>query len=165
MSMTYLTSMKSKDRSSKAGAIIVGPDNEIRSTGFNSPCRGVDDSREDIHERPKKYAFFEHAERNAFYNAARIGVSCKGAKLYVNWCPCVDCARAIVQSGITEVIVHKEHPNNHSERWMDSMIMSKEMFSECGIVFREWSGVLVSPMIIAHGEIHKNPLDSDTDFS
>lgn len=160
MSMTYLSAMKSKDRSTKVGAVIVGPDNEVRSTGFNSPCRGIDDSRSDIHVRPLKYSFFEHAERNAIYNAARIGVSCKGSKIYVTWCPCVDCARSIIQSGITEVVVHKENPNNTSERWIESLILAKEMFSACGIKFREWSGRLVNPQIICGGQIHQNPLDA-----
>lgn len=159
MSLTYLTAMKSKDRSTKVGAVIVGPDNEVRSTGYNSPCRGIDDTREDIHERPLKYSFFEHGERNAIYNAARIGVSCKGARIYVTWCPCVDCARAIIQSGITEVVVHKENPNNNSERWRESMLLSKEMFAACGVKFREWSGSLVEPMIVSGGAIHENSLD------
>ena len=55
---------------------------------------------------PEKYQWTEHAERNAIYNAARNGVALEGARLYLNWggCPCSDCARAIIQVGIQEVI-------------------------------------------------------------
>lgn len=145
--------MKSKDQSTKVGAVIVGPDNEIRSTGFNSPCRGIDDTRPEIHERPLKYSYFEHAERNAIYNAARIGVPLKGSRIFVTWCPCVDCARAIVQSGITEVIAHKENPNNDSPRWIDSLNAAKAMFSECGVAYREWSGSVPELQIVNGGNV------------
>jgi dCMP deaminase len=165
MSMAYLTAMKSKDQSTRVGAIIVGPDNEVRSTGYNSPCRGVDDSRDDIHERPLKYSYFEHSERNAIYNAARIGVSCKGSRMYVTWCPCVECARAVIQSGIKELIVHKENPNNDSSRWADSMGIAKDMFADCGVLFREWSGNLVMPMAINGGNICDINIDSPPDVT
>ncbi len=161
MSGAYLAAMKSKDRSTKVGAVIVGPDNEQRSTGYNSPVRGIDDDREDIHERPKKYAFFEHAERNAIYNAARMGLSLKGCRIYVPWCPCTDCARGIIQSGITEVITHAENPKNKvATRWEESIQYAKEMFSECGITMRMWSGSLIVPVMFNSGEIVTNPLDA-----
>ena len=60
---------KSKDRSTKVGAIIVGPDQGVRSTGFNGFPRGVNDNVDARHERPAKYLYTEHAERNAIYNA------------------------------------------------------------------------------------------------
>jgi dCMP deaminase len=155
MSQAYLASMKSKDRSTKVGAIIVGPDNEIRSTGYNSPVRGIDDNREDIHERPKKYAFFEHAERNAIYNAARMGVSIKGCKIYSPWCPCSDCARGIIQSGLTEIILHAEHPkNNVDSRWSESINYAKEMMADCGVSLRFWSGSIVTPVMFNSGIAH-----------
>lgn len=160
MSITYLTAMKSKDRSTKVGAVIVGPDNELRSTGFNSPCRGIADDRDDIHERPLKLSYFEHAERNAIYNAARIGVTCKGSKIYVTWCPCVDCARSIIQSGIKEVVAHKEMTDIESTLWGESFSLAKEMLSECGVTYREWSGSLVGPQMIRNGQVIQNPLDS-----
>ena len=68
---------KSKDIKTKIGAVIVGKDNEILSTGYNSFPRGLDDNVVQRQERPEKYFWFEHAERNAIYNAARIGVSLK----------------------------------------------------------------------------------------
>ncbi len=74
---------KSKDRRTKIGAVIVGPDNEIVSTGYNSFPRGIDDDVEERQVRPEKYYWFEHAERNSIYNAARIGVRLKDTKMYL----------------------------------------------------------------------------------
>jgi len=67
--------LKSKDKRTQIGAVIVGKGNEIVSTGYNSFPRNINDSIEERQVRPEKYYWFEHAERNAIYNAARIGVS------------------------------------------------------------------------------------------
>lgn len=83
MSLCYMVSIKSKDQSTKYGAVIVGPDHEIRSTGYNSFPRGVNDNLSERQKRPEKYLWFEHAERNAIYNAARMGTPLNGTTLYV----------------------------------------------------------------------------------
>ena len=107
MTMCYLAASRSQDSSTHAGAVIVRQDNSVVSTGYNSPPRGMNIG--DVpQERPHKYFYMEHGERNAIYNAAKHGTDLDGCKLYVNFLPCADCARAIVQSGISEVIVHKE---------------------------------------------------------
>lgn len=93
----------SKDRSTQVGAVIVGPDLEIRSTGYNGFPRGVCDDVDERHGRPQKYLWTEHAERNAIYNAARFGVSLKGCMMFATCRPCARCARAIVQVGITTI--------------------------------------------------------------
>ncbi|MBC8555659.1 MAG: dCMP deaminase family protein [Candidatus Brocadiales bacterium] len=106
MTIAYLAASRSTDQSTHVGAVIVTQDNAIVSTGYNGPVRGeVYDTPQ---ERPEKYLYIEHAERNAIYNAARHGTKLDQCKLYVNFLPCADCARAIVQSGITEVIAHTE---------------------------------------------------------
>lgn len=58
------------------------------------------------HKRPEKYQWVEHAERNAIYNAAREGITLKGSTAYLNWepVPCSDCARALIQAGIVEIV-------------------------------------------------------------
>lgn len=104
--MAHLVASKSKDKSTNVGAVIVGPDNEIRSTGYNNFPRGINDDVEERHGRPQKYEWTEHAERNAIYNAARIGVPVKGCTMYFNYepSPCADCARGIIQSGINKIV-------------------------------------------------------------
>jgi len=73
MSLSYLVAMKSKDPSTKIGAVIVGPDKEIRSTGYNGFVKGANDDVVEHYERPEKYYHFEHAERNAILLSARYG--------------------------------------------------------------------------------------------
>jgi dCMP deaminase len=95
----------SEDRDFSVGAVIVGPDLEIRATGYNGFPRGVqsqDDARFD-RKSGEKFFWIEHAERNAIYNAARSGAAICGCSIYVNRFPCADCARAIIQSGIKQV--------------------------------------------------------------
>lgn len=70
----------SKDTSAKKGRIIVGPDRLIRSTGYNGFVRGLDDDVAERNERPAKYIWTEHAERNAVYNAARLPEWCRSVK-------------------------------------------------------------------------------------
>jgi dCMP deaminase len=103
-------SIKSKDKT-KTSAIIVGNEHEIRSTGFNGMVRGMNESDPIKWEKPEKYHWVEHAERNAIYNAARMGNSVNGCTMYVSHFPCVDCARGIIQSGIVEVIISPKNIN------------------------------------------------------
>lgn len=118
----------SKDQSAKAGCVIVGPDRLIRATGFNGFVRGVDDERPERHARPAKYAWSEHAERNAIYNAARLGVRIEGCVCYVNWFPCIDCARAVVQSGIVRLVGLE--PDLNDAKWGPDFEFAREMFRE-----------------------------------
>jgi dCMP deaminase len=126
--------LKSKDESTQIGAVIVGIDNEILSTGYNSFPRGMDDSKIERQERPEKYFWFEHAERNAIYNAARIGVSLKNSTIYLtSGLPCMDCARGIVNSGIKIVWCKKECTTKNKEKWEESQMKSLQLLNECGI--------------------------------
>ena len=77
---------RSKD-TTKIGAVIVGPDREIRSTGYNGFPRGVNDDVPERHERPFKYFYTPHAELNAILNAARVGTPTKDCTMYVTTRP------------------------------------------------------------------------------
>lgn len=126
--------LKSKDQSTQIGAIIVGKDNEIRSTGYNSFPRGLDDSKPERQERPEKYFWFEHAERNAIYNAARMGTPLDGTTIYLtSGLPCADCARAIINSGIKKVYCKSVCTTKNKEKWYESQEKALEMLKECGI--------------------------------
>ncbi len=142
MSMAYLVASKSKDERTHVGAVVVGPNNEIKTTGYNSFVRGLDDNVKERQEKPEKYYWFEHAERNAIYNATLIGTSLKGCKMYTNGVPCMDCARGIVQSGILEVIVDRDWDKTNSPEDIEHMKRSLEMFQEVGVKVRYWNGEL-----------------------
>jgi dCMP deaminase len=119
----------SKDRSSKFGCVIVNDRQSVLSLGWNGFPRGIDDEVESRHERPEKYLWTEHAERNAIYNAAGMGVVLAGATAYVDGVPCSDCARAIIQSGIRRVVMTDKFLDTFAESQQTSL----EMFAEAGI--------------------------------
>ena len=137
MEVAELVSTWSKDPSTKVGAIVVGPDREIRSTGYNGLVRGVDDNKPERLERPTKYDFFEHAERNAVYNACLIGASLKGCATNETSIPCPDCARANIQSRIKMAATYKPEfdENAPQNTWRDKLVFSEEMFKEAGIEY------------------------------
>ena len=132
LNLVSVIAQKSKDQSNKIGAVIVGPDKEIRSTGFNGFPRGFDDDDPTKQQRPLKYKYFEHAERNAIYNAARFGASLMGCTLYCKWPPCTDCARAIIQAGIKHVVL-KHGPSECPKRWQEDMFIAFDMLQICGV--------------------------------
>ena len=125
--------LKSKDKYTQIGAVIVGKDGEIVSTGYNSFPHGLDDGLDFRQERPEKYYWFEHAERNAIYNAARIGVSTKGTTMYLSCgLPCADCARGIINSGIKRIFCERVDVTK-GELWKESQERSWDMFMETGV--------------------------------
>jgi dCMP deaminase len=128
-------SLWSKDQSTQVGAVIVRPDLSIASTGYNGFPREVDDDAEDRHERPRKYLFAEHAERNAIYQAAKHGVDLNDSTIYIQCSrplfSCADCARAIIQVGIARVVGHD--PDLEDPTWGESNAAALTMFKEAGI--------------------------------
>lgn len=124
----------SKDPSTKIGCVIVGPDREIRSTGFNGFPRGVLDRKDRLENREVKYKLICHAEENAILHAARIGVSLKGCTSYCAWPSCSRCARSMINAGISEIVFadNEEIP----ERWRDDFNLGLEILGEAGVEVR-----------------------------
>lgn len=126
--------LKSKDIRTQIGVVLVGKNNEIVSTGYNSFPRGINDTIDDRQEKPEKYYWFEHAERNAIYNAARIGVSTLGTTMYMTCdISCADCARGIISAGISKVVFRKS-TKAWPEKWRQSAERSNQMFKEAGVI-------------------------------
>jgi dCMP deaminase len=132
MEMVKVISSYSEDNSTKVGCVIVSKQNDLLSIGWNGLCRGIQ-NEEYKNERPIKYKFFEHAERNAIYNSSRNGISLKGSTLYVSYWPCCDCTRAIIQSGIDVIVINKDYDEGFKQRWKDDIEISKNMLNECNI--------------------------------
>lgn len=142
MNMLDLVAARSLDKHTKVGCIIVGINNEIKSTGYNSLPRGVLHLDERL-ERPEKYKWIEHADRNAIYNAARIGVSLENCKMYLSFYPCIECARAIIQVGIKEVIINYDIVSKRMEenvsKYNEENKTVEIMFSETGVILTKYS--------------------------
>ena len=131
MGMAQYVGTRSKDPSTKVGAVIVGPDNRVRSTGYNGFPSGVVESSDRTMTRDSRLLYSEHAERNAMYSAAKAGVPTDKCTIYVcGLSPCADCGRAIIQCGIRRVVVSD---NTMPLRWGDSMIACGKMFEDAGI--------------------------------
>jgi dCMP deaminase len=127
----FYVSGKSKDQSKKCGCVVCSKDNDILVKGWNDIPRDLDDSIQERRERPAKYLWTEHAERNAFYNASRNGTSLKGGTIYITASPCVDCTRGIIQTGISKVVtVLQEDEPEWAERF--NIDVSYDMLMEAG---------------------------------
>jgi len=121
----------SKDPSTQVGCVVVGPDRELRSTGFNGLPRGIEDNEQRLNNREIKYPLICHAEENAIMHAARIGISLKDCTAYVTWPPCTRCARSLIQAGISTIV----YPKNIEipDRWMEDFNLSLNMLKEANI--------------------------------
>lgn len=104
LGMARLVASWSKDRSRCVGCVIVNDRNVVVSLGWNGFPRDIDDGVEERHQRPDKYLWSEHAERNALFNAAASGNSTLNCRIYQSMYPCAHCARGIIQAGIREVV-------------------------------------------------------------
>lgn len=135
MGVAMLAAERSKDPSTQVGACIVDQDNKIVSTGYNGAPQGYDDDTCMCWEREgdflhTKYAYVCHAELNAILNSPH---SVKNCKIYVALFPCNECAKAIIQSGIKEIIYMDDKYAN-----TDGVIVSKKMLDTCGVAYRKY---------------------------
>lgn len=134
MGIALLAAKRSKDPSTQVGACIV-KDNTILSVGYNGMPTGCSDDEFPWEREGEplntKYPFVVHAELNAILNAH--GKSLVGSKIYVDLFPCNECCKAIIQSGIKEVIYLSD---KHAK--LDSTRASKKMFEAAGIKLTEY---------------------------
>lgn len=121
----------SKDNSTKVGAVAVNDDYRVLSIGYNGFPQGVNDNIPERKERPLKYDYTEHAERNLIYTAASEGITLRNSTIVTTLFPCPDCARGIIQSKIKRVITPK--PNYNHITYGEKFKISQEMFDESGV--------------------------------
>ena len=135
MGVAKMSALRSKDPNTQVGACIVSNDNKILSMGYNGLPRGCSDDEfpwaregDDLHT---KYFYVTHSELNAILNYR--GGSLEGAKLYVSLFPCNECAKAIIQSGMKEVIYMQD-----KYAGSDTTKASKKMFDMAGVKYRQF---------------------------
>lgn len=130
MGVALLAAQRSKDPSTQVGACIVDENNRIISTGYNGFPRGCSDDdfpwNRDEELGETKYPFVVHAELNAILNTR--GKSLAGSRVYVGLFPCNECAKAIIQAGIKEVIYLSDKYNG-----TPSVINSRKMLNSAGV--------------------------------
>ncbi|MDR0315069.1 MAG: dCMP deaminase family protein [Oscillospiraceae bacterium] len=137
MGIALLSANRSKDPSTQVGACIVNRKNKIMSVGYNGLPSGCDDDNfpweRSGDEIDTKYPYVCHAELNAILNSGARDL--EDCKIYVALFPCNECAKAIIQSGISEVIYI-------SDKYADSVSVkaSKRMFDSAGVAYKRLSG-------------------------
>lgn len=133
MALAHLSSSRSKDPNTQVGAVIVDEMHRIVSIGYNGMPRGIDETKLSWEREggflDTKYAYVVHAELNAILNASR---SVAGCTIYVSLFPCNECAKAIIQSGIREVVYESDKYNG-----IDSNVASKKLLNGAGVKLRE----------------------------
>lgn len=134
----YELAKRSPDTSTKLGAIIVNEGWNV-AQGFNGFVPGYGDDSQHF-ERPFKYWVIEHAERAAIFHALRQNIDLKGLTMVAPWVACPDCARAIVLSGVTEVVCHKECMDRTPERWKEMVDTGLKILEHGGVTVVQWSG-------------------------
>lgn len=136
MGISMLSAQRSKDSNTQVGACIVSEENKILSVGYNGMPTGCNDDdmpweREGAFLETK-YPFVCHAELNAILN--RSTGSLKNARIYVSLFPCNECAKAIIQSGIKEVVYREDKYAD-----TDGVKASKMMFKMAGVKMRQYT--------------------------
>jgi len=136
MHLAEESALRSKDPNTKVGACIV-KDNRVLSLGYNGAPRGFDDDLvplgrgSNLPLAQQKNTFMCHAELNAILNYRGSLSDFEGASIYITLSPCHDCAKAIAQLKIKEVIYKEEY---HKKEIVD---ISKFIFKQCKINYRQ----------------------------
>lgn len=147
MAIAKLSAMRSKDPSTQVGACIVDKNNRILSIGYNGAPNGYSDDifpwNREGNELETKYPYVVHAERNAILNYRGSRKDFEGAKIYVDLFPCNECAKEIIQAGISEVIYLSDKYAN-----TNSVIASKRLFDACGVSYHELKDIKNKEVIL-----------------
>ena len=137
MGVAMLTGMRSKDPNTQVGACIVSEDHKILSMGYNGLPRGCSDDEfpwgREGDPLDNKYFFTTHSELNAILNYRGGNISLEGSTIYVSLFPCNECAKAIIQAGIKEVIYD-------CDKYADTagVKASKRMMDAAGVRYHQY---------------------------
>ena len=135
MGIALLSAKRSKDPHTRVGACIVDSENKILSVGYNGMPWGCSDDEypweNDGEPLDTKYLYVCHAELNALLNYS--GFKLKGARIYTTLFPCNECTKALIQSGIREVIYREDKYSDTA-----SVISAKKMMKSADILYRKY---------------------------
>ena len=135
LQIARVAATKSKDPSTKVGAVIVRPDHSIVSMGYNGFPRGIADTYKRLHDRETKYSLIIHGEMNAILSARE---SLAGYTLYtVPFMPCDRCFVHVIQAGIRRVVYTKA-TDDQNTRWGPAFARVLELADEADIIMTEY---------------------------
>ena len=148
----YVVAQKSRDPSTQNGALLVTDNGFVQVEGVNQFPYGVRETKERW-QRPLKYKIIEHAERNACYAAASLGIKTEGLIMVACWATCTDCARAIIQCGIKLLITHKQAYDRSPDSWKGDIDLALEMLKEARVEVAWFDGKVDAPAVRHSGEL------------
>ena len=134
----------SRDPGTTVGCVLV-KNRRILSTGYNGFPVGLSDSLDLYQDREYKLAVTVHAEANAIINAAKNGAVTDGSTAYVTFPPCSQCAAALIQAGVSEVIC--PNPANAPDRWRAIFMLANEMLNDAGVTILFYSESDLCPTV------------------
>jgi dCMP deaminase len=143
----------STDKNTKTGAVIV-LNGKIVARGTNKFAENVKIT-EKRNTPISKRVYQDHAERNAIYHAAKLGVPLDEAKMYATWVPCPACANAIINSSINELIFHYEMAIKTEKDWEEDLKESLKMLIESGVKVSMFKGQIGNCKGLFKGQIWK----------
>lgn len=149
---SYKKAKESEDPSTQNAALLVSDRGDILVADTNRFPEGVKTNKERW-ERPLKYKFIEHAERNICYVSAKQGIKTKGLTMVCPWAACSDCARAIIQSGIIRLVTHQQAHERSPEFWAKEIEIAFTMLKEAGVEVVMYNGKIGAEDVLHSGQL------------
>lgn len=150
--IAYGYAKHSPDPSTQNSALLVNNNSEIQAVDINRFPKGVYYTKERW-QRPLKYKFIEHAERNVCFRAAQHGIRTSNLTMICPWAPCTDCARCIIQCGLKQLVTHQQAHDRSPEFWQAEIKIALEMMNEAGIPVIFYDGVIGAKDLLHSGNL------------
>lgn len=132
MKEAYAVAQTSTNISTQNAAILVDDGGNVVLAAPNSFPDGVEESSERQNDKPRRYKYSVHAERNVIYLAAKKGIKTEGLTMVCPWATCGDCAQAIIQAGIAKLVTHCQ-ALDRSGNWREDIEFAFAMLREAGV--------------------------------
>lgn len=132
---------KSNHPSTHNAALIVDKEYKIILKGVNNLPPGVKNKKERF-EGNNKHIYPNHAERDVIYKAAKMGISTDNLIMIMPWLPCINCANAIISSGIKKLIIHKQMTERTREGWVEELKNAVQIMGEAEIKIIAYDGLV-----------------------
>lgn len=152
MAAAYRLAKLSSDSSCQNGAIILN-ENMVIGGGYNEFPSGVPFDLNKATHRPEKYLYYEHAERAAVYHCAKFGHPALQGTMVCPWACCCDCARSIICSGLSKVIVHAERMAATRDFWQENIKIAWGMLTDAGVEVELYRGPVNASPIRVNGQL------------
>ena len=151
LQISYNKAKSSPDPSTQNAALLVNDAGSIIAKAVNEFPYGVKYTPERW-ERPLKYKIIEHAERNVLFQLAKTGLETNGLIMVCPWAACSDCARAIIQCGVKQLITHKQAHDRSPDFWRQEIEVAFIMLQEANVNVVMYDGLVGVEGVLHSGQ-------------